>query len=265
MVCYDDYLTIDNYKRLSVSNDIKITNPFFKNKFFIGSGINEKKIVEDARAVAFVERNQTLNLTIKPTISCNLDCIYCWQKDESGFMNEGTIENVLKFIDNKVKTVKKLVINWFGGEPMLAYDIIISMMERVGTICRNNHIPYLGLMSTNGTLLTSEKMNVLLKHHIYSFQVTLDGTKELHDRCRPAKNPVISSYDLITKNLINIRDAVKQKYLEIIVRVNVTKDFLKNKEDFIRFYKANFLCDKRFSLLLEDVTDKSMWRRNLSL
>ena len=229
-----------------------------ENRFYVDSAADETLVAEKAKEKALIDRNRTLNLTIKPTVSCNLECIYCWEKSEQGLMTPQTAKNLVKFIDKKVSSadIDNLVINWFGGEPMLAYDTIIQIMQDVGKICKKNCVPYVGLMSTNGTLLTSEKIHLLLKHHVYSYQITLDGTKTIHDSCRPFKQKGKSSFDTIVKNLISIRDQTSNSYLEIIVRVNVTKDFIPVRKEFLDFYKFNFGRDKRFSLLLEDVTDK---------
>ena len=72
-----------------------------------------------------------------------------------------------------------MIIEWFGGEPMLEYDTI----------------PYVRLMTTTGSLLYLERLNKLLNYRVYTYQVTLDGMNYTHDKMRLNKNSKISSFD----------------------------------------------------------------------
>lgn len=260
-----DFQLSHSYYSECIPDAEHVENPLLKNGFFVYENVDETAIAQKAISASIIARNRTLNITIKPTIACNLKCIYCWEADETGFMNEDTADMIIELITIKLarNEVDKVVINWFGGEPMLSYDMILATMDKIKAICLKHSVPFVGIMSTNGTLLTSERVNELLKRHVYSFQITVDGTKELHDVCRPFKSGKQSSYDVIIKNLVDIRDNVRQRFLEIIFRANVTQQFLNVKNDYYDLYKKNFGNDKRFSLLLEDVTDKGGERINL--
>ena len=129
-------------------------------------------------------------------------------------------------------------------------------MQAVEKICKENKIPYVGIMTTNGTLLSDEKIKLLLRYHVFSYQITIDGTRKSHNMSRPAKDDKFDSYEMILKNLRNIRDNVKARYLEMIIRINLSDNVLPYIEEFLYMYKEEFLRDSRFSLLLEEVSNK---------
>ena len=67
-----------------------------------------------------------LILTINPTLACNFACPYCFEKQHPDIFMNGTIENkIINFI-NLHKGAKILDVTWFGGEPLLAFDRIVS-------------------------------------------------------------------------------------------------------------------------------------------
>lgn len=53
----------------------------------------------------------------------------------------------------------------------------------------------------------------------------------------------------------DIRDNIKLKVFQIAIRVNLTKEIDKYREDFLKFYKSEFGDDRRFYLYLERVKD----------
>ena len=69
---------------------------------------------------------QSLVITVAPTMNCNFSCPYCFEKREINLMNKEVQDSLIKYIYKKIKLnkIKKLVITWYGGEPLMAKDII---------------------------------------------------------------------------------------------------------------------------------------------
>jgi uncharacterized protein len=235
--------------------------------------------VEIARKKERFLRSQdnTLNLTIIPTYQCNFKCIYCWEhtKDTNDGMPPDAQERLLKYIEGELPNVTALNIDWFGGEPLMAFSVIENLSRRIDAMCKAARIPYFCSLTSNGFLLTEERFRFLLKHHTRFFQVTLDGPEELHNRNRPlksgrraeaiarenpealgktAKRPPRGTFGRILQNLRAIRDNVSGRF-EFIVRVNVTDESRAYIDEFLAFYKAEFGDDWRFRLYLQGVEE----------
>lgn len=69
-------------------------------------------------------------LTILLTLDCNLRCKYCFEKDnhKKEYISKNTIEDIKKTITQDTDFLCT-DIEFFGGEPMLAQDIIIDFIH----------------------------------------------------------------------------------------------------------------------------------------
>ena len=57
-------------------------------------------------------------LTIAPTLSCNLHCPYCFEKEHPNIFMTDEVENgIVDFIKGH-KNVRRMKVSWFGGEPL---------------------------------------------------------------------------------------------------------------------------------------------------
>lgn len=201
-----------------------------------------------------IEADDILEFTILPTDACNCDCIYCYQHEPYHHMSIEDADKFLLMLKKNIKSYKKLVINWFGGEPLLEKKIIEYIMSRVDTICKESKVSYVGRMTTNGCLLDVDTFNTFLRCHILYYQITIDGTKEIHNKQRPLKNAG-DAYGTIINNLKQIKENVKSKAFEIMIRTNVSNEIMKNMKDIIDQYEEIFGNDKRFYWSWEPVQD----------
>lgn len=122
------------------------------------------------------------NFTILPTTDCNARCFYCYELAcNRREMSEQTARDVADYIIRKCDKNRKVIIRWFGGEPLYnskAIDIICDKLAAAD-------IKYGGNMISNGYLF--EKDTVLRakeKWHISWVQITLDGTEEIYNRTK---------------------------------------------------------------------------------
>ena len=65
-------------------------------------------------------------------MACNFRCPYCYEKGkEYATMTPETIAQMKKYIQNLKNSYKRIHITWYGGEPLMAFDIIKELMEEV--------------------------------------------------------------------------------------------------------------------------------------
>lgn len=244
----------------------------------IPEAVDEKLLITEKKSAFLSSQKDTLSLTIIPTYQCNFKCIYCWEdtKDTNDGMSPEAQKRLLNYIDSELESFSSLNIDWFGGEPLMAFHVIENLSKGIDAMCKAHRVPYFCSLTTNGFLLTEERFRFLLQHHTRFFQVTVDGPEELHNRNRPLKsgrraaaiardNPeglgVIlgqakprGTYERVIQNLRNIRDNVKGRF-EFVIRLNVTKETSDYVEEFLDFYRKEFAPDWRFRLYVQAVEE----------
>ncbi len=181
----------------------------------------------------------SLGLTIAPTMACNMACQYCFEENKRGKMSAAVVETLIDFVEKRAPGLLRVDINWYGGEPLLAMDIIEDITLSVMDLGKEHKFKYSASMISNGYLLTRENVDKLRELRVSMVQVTLDGPAEIHDKKRPLKNGQ-GSFHKILENI-----AYAATKMGIGIRVNVDKSF--NEEIILRMlgqFKEAGLQDK---------------------
>lgn len=120
-------------------------------------------------------------LGLNVTGVCNLACTYCYAHEHSPMkMSE---EIAIKAVELGALSKEPFVIQFTGGEPLLAVDI----METVAKYVEKHQIPALMQVQSNGTLITKEIAQFLKSYHI-AVGISLDGRPDVNDRTRVFKD-----------------------------------------------------------------------------
>lgn len=153
-----------------------------------------------------------VSLTLHVSNACNLDCDYCYA--EGGDYGRTTQTRMDKTL--ALQTVDKMYANFphiasimfFGGEPLLAVDVINTICDHINAKFDRGEIKGIPeyTMVSNGTLVTDEAINLLKKHTI-SVTVSVDGPKALTDKLRPYKGGK-GSYDAVHDGFYRIVNEV---------------------------------------------------------
>ena len=137
----------------------------------------------------------TIEIMLMVTESCNLSCRYCYEINKT--QKKMSFDIARKIIDKEIQSIKNpdenIVIQFFGGEPLLEFELIREIYNYIAKL----KIPNFNycFTVTNGTLLTDEMKCWMIEHkQDFICGLSLDGTKEIHDYNRS------NSYDLIDFN-----------------------------------------------------------------
>jgi len=152
-----------------------------------------------------------MNAIVVLNLDCNFACPYCFEGSIKGkhYMTSETAERLVSFIDQALENGKDtLVVDFYGGEPLLSLDLIVSISERLGAIAEARSASYGFTLVTNGSLFTAETARKLVGLGLKSVKITLDGPAEVHNRSRPFKSGA-GSFDTIVKNIKDTCDLVK--------------------------------------------------------
>lgn len=153
--------------------------------------------------------------TLMPTSWCNMACSYCGQEHER---TRARVELIAGRVEAALAdpAVRRVTVNWFGGEPMLALRAIRTMSARFRAAAEVAGKAYGARMATNGSLLTPRTLRVLAEEcAVRWMEVTLDGPPALHDLRRLKRNGT-GSFERIVGTLQSIPDG-----LTVSIRVNV--------------------------------------------
>jgi uncharacterized protein len=164
--------------------------------------------------------SSTLSTIVLPTLDCNFQCPYCFEFKKDLYMGDGIINAYLSWAKNKLKQCKDFHISWFGGEPLLGFNVIKSINQDMIGYCDANRIGFSSSLTTNGFLLTNGIIDDLNDLRINNVHITFDGPKEWHDYYRRTKNNE-GSFDTLVKNVENYCGRT-QSQSPITIRINVT-------------------------------------------
>ncbi len=193
--------------------------------------------------------NNGFGLTIIPTLNCNFACDYCYEDksihslpaDQGGVMSDEVCDNIIKLCEERINEKSAFTVTWYGGEPMLAKDIIARLSKMFKAICDSKESKYHAGMITNGYLLTRKNIDFLIKNSVTFLQVTIDGPPEVHDRRRPLKSGG-GTYDRIMENLGFITEDLP---LTVSIRINIDKRNADNIPELLEDFKRRGLHRKK--------------------
>lgn len=196
----------------------KILRKLIKNNIIFDSKFNEfEKITYLINKSKF--QSETFVLTIVPTLDCNFKCVYCYENRKQLKMNDETAEDLISFVKSVSKNVKNIRVAWFGGEPMLEYNMIKKLSKNFQDICKQQGCSYSASMTTNGYLFSDEIIDELKDLGINKMQITIDGDEKSHNDKRMLKNNE-GTFTKVLTNLIKIVD----KNIETVLRINIDEN-----------------------------------------
>lgn len=179
-----------------------------------------------------------ISLLIKPASSaCNMKCKYCFYHDvvqsrevaDYGRMSLETLEIIIKktfdYADNLAS------FGFQGGEPTLAGLDFFKEVVRLQEKYNIKRIKVQNAIQTNGLCMNDEWAEFLTKND-FLVGLSLDGTKEIHDRYR-VDNGQNGTFDRVM-NAALIMDRHKTQY-NILTTVN--KDVAQNIEKIYYLFK----------------------------
>jgi uncharacterized protein len=187
-------------------------------------------------------------------LDCNLACTYCYEGGMKGrhYMTPETASLLAGLAENSyISNGMKVEFSFYGGEPLMGMDLIVSISERVQKACAEKGTEYSFSLVTNGTLLTRNVVERLLPLGLTCAKVTLDGPRENHDRFRPFISGK-GSFDTIIANLKEVCSLT-----EIQVGGNYTRDNYLKFPELLDYFLEEGITPNRLSLVKFDPVVKS--------
>jgi len=215
--------------------------------FLVDVQTNEEEV--DFKKYITKYESDRLNLIILPTEDCNFRCTYCYEKFTRGIMPREVINGIKRYI-SKQKAQKQIHVSWFGGEPLLAKEVIFEVQEHAMEHAKSHGIDFSSSITTNGSLLYPDVAEKLISLGVRNYQITIDGIKDVHDKRRVAIDGG-TSFDRIMDNLKHLHTT--QLEYSVMLRTNIDRDNASNIDAIIRYYKQAFADDHRFHVYFQAV------------
>lgn len=204
----------------------------------------------------YLNRNLS-SVVLQLTQSCNFRCIYCpytqenslTRNHEDNYMSWEVAKQTIDFLHQHSVDSNYVSINFYGGEPLLQFDLIKKCVE----YCHKafNGKEHIFGITTNGTLLTDEICKYMEKES-FSILVSLDGIKSTNDKNRKFKfNSEKSTFDKVIKKLRYINDHYPKLFKKVSINmvIDPSVPFVEYKE---LLKNHLFLKDTQISAILID-------------
>lgn len=196
---------------------------------------------------------------------CNLACKYCFLgNNNNDKRNRFALENMSKDVADKaidffIRQIKfsdldtednKPVIIFYGGEPMVNYDMIVYVAEKINSMRDSEKcIKNLEMsMVSNGLLLTEERV-LKLKELGVSIAISVDGfTEEANEmRVDIAGKPVFHK-------ILSVLDMCKRLDVDVSLSVTLSKETIKDTKAILQLVDDYGIKSFGFNILMSDET-----------
>lgn len=134
---------------------------------------------------------------------CNLRCSYCFAS--TGDFGEGrklldaeTGKKAIDFLLTQSKGRKNLELDFFGGEPLMNFDVVKEIVAYARSKEKEYHKNFRFTITTNGMLLNDDIIDYI-NREMSNVVLSIDGRKEVNDRVR-VRCDGTGSYDKIVPN-----------------------------------------------------------------
>jgi uncharacterized protein len=193
------------------------------------------------RQLYAVSRNNTSSfaLTIVTSLWCNFECPYCFEEKYPSIMHSGVQKELLNILDDRLPSISKFNVTWFGGEPLMGKAALLDLSDAFIAWCTNRKVSYRSNISTNGYLLDENTCSQLRDRLVRSVQIGgLDGPPHVHDRMRPRVGGGSSFWGIVK----NLKHAVN--YFAVSLRVNLDESNQYTIEEMLRILADEGLSGK---------------------
>lgn len=196
-----------------------------------------------------------LELTIMPTERCNFRCVYCYEDFKIGRMKPWVREGIKRLISKRIERygLDYLELNWFGGEPLLAKDIVFDIAAHAANLSKAGAIGELGgEITANGYFLDRATLVTLVGLGQTRYQITLDGDEREHNQTRRSASGV-PTFETIWSNLVAAHETDLD--FRIVLRLHIMPGNAESLSKLVDRLVGSLEGDRRFSFFIREVSN----------
>jgi uncharacterized protein len=217
----------------------------WENGFLVTDRTADRRALNEY-ITGFKTNREELNVTVLTTLQCNFACDYCFQGDHGDynkFAEKMTLETAARvgdWIEQQLDDLhpERLVLTFFGGEPLLNLPAMYAIAERAHLSTENRGVRLVISIITNGLLLTPDVVDRMLPYGLDSVKITLDGDRDTHNRMRPLRGGQ-GTFDRIIDNIRLVAGRV-----QIAIGGNFDETSVDSYPGLLAFLKEQEFADK---------------------
>lgn len=214
---------------------------------FVNNGLLRETAIEEiehpeSENLRLLAEHYMGNLILQVTQQCNLRCKYCAysgnyynRSHTSARMDFETAKKAIDFYLARSDKADQLALSFYGGEPLLEFELIKKCVSYI--LQHKGDKKILFTMTTNGTLITEEVIEFLVKHE-FNLMISLDGDQKSHDINRRFKTGK-GSFEVILKNLSKLKAYNEEYYSKVMFNCVISSS--SDLENIYRFYSEEEL------------------------
>ncbi len=182
-----------------------------------------------------IHTENTYYLTILPSLDCNLRCWYCFEKHIKGsHLSQETSDSILNLVKRlfeENKELHHLNVELFGGEPLLYFEkelfpLLKGIKEHV--ISLEKSVSF--LFVTNAVCINENNIP-LFNEFDPSFQISIDGFKDRHDKVKFIPETNEGTYDQMIQTIHSLTTLLNNVYINL--RINYDDETLPHMPELI--------------------------------
>ena len=203
----------------------------------------------DLDIMEYALENRLEHLVLQVTQSCNLVCSYCpyanktdgvLQRNHSNrSMSFETAKKAIDFFLLHSGERKKNVISFYGGEPLVSFELIKQIVEYIKETFVGKDVHF--NMTTNATLFTDEIISFLVENN-FDIVFSIDGPAEIHDINRKHRDGS-GSFNVAFSNLKKIIQAYGENYRQHI-SLNMVIDPNNDVDKILELFNDPIFCNE---------------------
>ncbi len=176
----------------------------------------------------------TFYLTLLPSLDCNLRCWYCFEKHVIGsHLLPAVSHAIFAFVKGKLadEKIKHLQVELFGGEPLLYFDTeLYPLLKKIkdAAIEADKSVSFFFVTNAvcinEGNIPLFEELNA-------SFQISIDGSKERHDKVKFIPETGEGTFDSMLRTVKLLTEQLDNVYINL--RINYDDETLPKMPELI--------------------------------
>ena len=217
-----EYLNKNNQDLLDITdNEMPEEIKDLLKKGYLSNVRPEKIEMQETNIIPYYLNNRLEKLTLQVTQQCNFCCSYCpysleddsyYHTHNSKHMTWDVAKKAIDFFIKRTRDTPMINFGFYGGEPLLQYDLIKKCIVYIKERLEGRNVTF--TMTTNGSLLTLEKIKYLIDNNV-SITVSFDGPREIQNKNRKHKSDGSGTYDDVYNKLMEIKKESPDYYKKI--------------------------------------------------